>query len=336
MGGNAIENACRITKQEHDELLKRLIDRINSIDSAFHPHVIPYFKSKQDFGDIDLLISSSSSSNSQEIADSFHATERYKNGNVLSFGINLTEQRVFQIDLISVPYIDLKIAQFYFSYNDLNLLTGRIAHKLGLKFGFDGLVLKTRTESGHAGLDIDLTKDPRRIYEFLGYSYDRYLQGFDTLEQVYQFIVSSKYFNPEIFQYEELNHINKTRNRKRSTYAGFLEWLTQQSDLPRYQYQQKSAYLIKTHCAFPEVEIFKQLHEYSENFRQQCLLKDKFNGHLVMQWTGLKGKELGVIMSEFERHVAESNDAKDFNQALESFSSQEIQELFVDWFEERK
>lgn len=333
MGGNAIKDACRVGREEYEHLEQKILTKINEYNPAFYARSIPYYKNKQDFGDIDILISSSSGSNPQDIPRKiFHSEEVVKNGNVQSFRLRLDSDRVFQVDTISVPYEDLDVAKFYFSYNDLNLLTGRIAHKLGLKFGFDGLVLKIRTESGHAGLDINLTKDPRRIYDFLGYDYNRYLQGFNNLEEVYEFVASTKYFNPFIFDYEQLNHINKTRNRKRATYAGFLEWISHGEGFNQYQFQQKQAYLIKTHCAFPEIDIFGQIKEYACDYHKNELLKNKFNGNLVMSWIpGLQGKELGQAISGFRKYI-ECESGTVFSEAIKHMPTDVIKEYFQEWY----
>lgn len=304
MGGNAIENACRLDASEFIDVTNRVIAKINELDTGFHPRLIPYYRNKQSFGDLDILVSSDCKTRKMDIVRALHSVgPTFNNGNVLSLGIQLSNSRVFQVDLISVPYTDLEIAEFYFSYNDLNLLTGRLAHKLGLKFGFDGLVLKIRTESGHKGLDINLSKDPRRIYNFLGYDYDRYLQGFNELQDVFEFVSSSKYFNPAVFDYSELNHINKTRNRKRETYRKFLEYAQEIENPNNYQFQEKSAYLVKTHCGFPELNIFKQISDYADHYLQLQENKAKFNGGLVMQWTGLKGKELGACLAAFDKYL---------------------------------
>lgn len=333
MGGNAIENACRISKQEFEEVSRKIINKINELDPSFHPRIIPYFKDKQDFGDIDILVSSDAKKIKLNIANALHSVGKtYSNGNVLSLGYQLKDNRVFQVDLISVPYIDLDIAEFYFSYNDLNLLTGRIAHKLGVKFGFDGLVLKIRTESGHGGLDINLTKDPRRIYEFLGYDYDRYLQGFNNLEEIYQFVSSTKYFNPAVFDYEDLNHINKTRNRKRATYRGFLEYAHALESPSRYEFQQKSVYLIKLHCEFPEADIFGQMKEYSERYRVSLEANKKFNGNLVMEWTSLRGKELGAVLAGFKSFVRVLH-YMEFDKYIANRSPEAVKERFLYYYD---
>lgn len=331
MGGNAIQGACRIIRDEYDSLVEKVKSKIIEVDPKFKPTEIKFFKSKKDFGDLDLLVSSSVSTNVNQIAKRFGAKQIKKNGNVLSFGLQLDSDRLFQVDLISVPATDLDISSFYFSYNDLNLLAGRIAHKLNTSFGFDGLKFKVRTESGYNGLDINLSKDPARIYEFLDLDIERYNQGFDSLEEIYQFVSSSKYFNPSIFSYDSLNHINKTRNRKRSTYAGFLNWIETQDKLNQYQFQEKSVYLIKIDLAFPEIDIFQKMKDYSSNFKRILDCQSKFNGNLVSEFTGLTGKELGNFISSFKGFIEEYNSC-DFNSFVDLQQSFEDIKFWVEVF----
>jgi hypothetical protein len=319
MGGNAIEGACRISRSEYDRVESMLIEKINGMSQSLYPRSIKFYSEKQDFGDIDLIISSSGKINAVDIAKSFHADQIKKNGNVVSFGLRLDKERLFQVDLISVPFDDLEISSFYFSYNDLNLLCGRIAHKLGVSFGFDGLKFKMRTESGYKGMDFILSKDPESIYRFLGLDYNRYEQGFKNLEEIYQFVASSKYFNPSIFDFDQLNHINKTRNRKRSTYAGFLKWIEDQGvfNLNNYQFQEKGAYLVKVDHAFPNCDLFGRMKEYSEEFKYHLSLKEKFNGAQIMSEYGFQGKQLGQVMESFKKWILGITHFPDFDYYIE-------------------
>lgn len=61
--------------------------------------------------------------------------------------------------------------------------------------------------------------------EFGGYDYDRYLRGFDTLEDIFKFCIAGKYFDAKMFEMENLKSIDKKRNRKRWSYHLFLNYL---------------------------------------------------------------------------------------------------------------
>lgn len=301
MGGNAFENLRRLPAKDYRQLEAELVQKLGTIYPTLMP--LPYYRDKSDFGDLDLIVQKPKLERRdfEAFLASIGSQQVAYNSDIISF-----VYQDFQVDLIFVAPEHVETALFYFAYNDLNNLVGRIAHKLGLKFGWDGLSYQIRTESGHRAEEILLSRNPAEIYAFLGYDYARWQQGFDSLAQIFEFVSSSPYFNPTIYDEGQLNHINRTRNRKRKTYMLFLDWLKQQAELPAYAFDKdKSIYLIRIHNAFPEVNFFGQLADYANRQRQYELRNAKFNGHLVQAWTGLSGKQLGRWIQAFKASQAD-------------------------------
>lgn len=323
MGGNAFDNLRRLPADAYRKLEAELVEKLGTIYPVLHP--LPYYHAKPDFGDMDIVVQKPRLD--RRDFEAFLATigsDRVSyNGDITSF-----VYQDFQIDLLYMAPEHVETALFYFAYNDLNNLVGRIAHKLGLKFGWDGLSYQIRTESGHRAESILLSRDPEQIYTFLGYDYARWQQGFENLEDIFSFVVSSPYFNAAIYDTEQLNHINRTRNRKRKTYMTFLEWLAARPDLPAYAFEpDKSIYLIRIHNAFPEADFFGQLSDYADRQRAYEARQAKFNGRLVQAWTGLEGKELGMAIQRFK------NSHADFDAWLDASSPEAVAEAFSKSYE---
>lgn len=327
MGGNAFDNLRRLAASEYRQLEAELLGKLRTI----YPRLaaVPYYAAKPDFGDMDVVVQKPKLERKdfEAFLKSIGSERVSYNSDNVSF-----VYQDFQIDLIFVEPEHFETALFYFAYNDLNNLVGRIAHKLGLKFGWDGLLWQIRTESGHRAEEILLSRSPREIYQFLGYDYDRWLQGFDSLEDLFAFVVSSPYFNPTIYDHENLNHINRTRNRKRKTYSAFLEWLAERPELPAYAFEpDKSIYLIRIHNGFADADFFGHLADYAARQKAYERRYAKFNGKLVQAWTGSEGKELGKWIQSFKNS---HGTPEAFDAWLDNQSADQIAQAFAAFFQQ--
>lgn len=313
MGGNAISHTHRLNRSDYERYEQELKGLLAGfLKTPFAP--LQFYSSKASFGDIDFVVAQPKPPKAElmQFFAEIGSREQYFNGDMLSF-----EYHQFQVDLNFVAPENYETALFYFAYNDLNNLIGRIAHKFGLKFGFDGLCYQIRTESGYRAKKITLCKDPAAIYRFLGYDYARFLQGFTDREAIFEFVASSPYFNAAIFDLDELNHINRTRNKKRQTYQLFLQWLAGKS-FKEFRFEEdKSLYLIRIHNHFyPEVNLLGELALYAEEHRKHEFAKALFNGGQLMQRYGLSGSVLGQVIADFKLDVCAACGQSDFEEAV--------------------
>ena len=144
------------------------------------------YRTKQDHGDLDVLIKVDQTFidnkvNLREyIEKHFKPQAIHSNGGVISFDFEN-----FQIDFIPISESNWEIAQTYFSYDPLGNAMGKTYHKMNLSYGWDGLKFKYRNFNGRKSHNIIITKDPRKIFEFGGYDYDRYISGFVTIEEIF-------------------------------------------------------------------------------------------------------------------------------------------------------
>lgn len=301
MGGNALKNCYtrRYNKDEYQVLSNEIIE-ILSKSPDINKVKIPYsYRNKETFGDLDILISYNEKFDlTNYIKNTFNPKEMFSNGECLSF-----EYKEFQIDLIKANE-HFNTSLEYLNWNDLGNLIGRIAHKFGLKYGHKGLLYIIKNDSGYNPKELTISTKAKDIIEFLGFDFDRYTFGFDTVNDIYDFVVKSKFFNPEIFSFEAMNHANRVRNKKRVTYQGFLDYLEKielNKDQKYFEYnKKKEVYLPRLNYYFPEANIFEFIDDYKKELAVRDFFRQKFNGEYVSNITGFKDKDLGKFIAYFK------------------------------------
>lgn len=308
MGGNALKSiqTHRLDASQYHALVPKVLEIIRSVVGDNRPLcVIDAYRAKPDFGDMDVLVGSNGIRPDYKdlLEKAFKSREVYRNGAVTSFDFE-----GFQIDLIAIPDEKFDYAKAYFSWNDLGNLAGRIAHKMGLKHGFDGLYFPLRAGSTHLVAEIPITLDVNRALAFMGYDPVRFARGFDTLEDIFRFTASSPYFNPAIYLLENVNATSRVRDKKRKTYTSFLKWLNDPEGFQAFKNecpeidgsyvfpQDKSAWIAPLRAQFTGFgeSLDRALLQHARSEAVRAI----FNGERVAQLTGFSGKSLGNLMGD--------------------------------------
>lgn len=339
MGGNALKEygSKRLETEKFKALSVVLIEAINSLliecDINAPARLIESYREKPTHGDIDIVVPSGlrQTLTPEEIAQALMkklgvSEFPYKaNGPVVSFGFPLGEGGVFQVDLISAPLEEIDFSVSYFAWNDVGNLIGRIAHKMGLRFGHDGLALPLRDGTNMFDV-IMITRDYREAIEFLGFSYERWAQGFNNLEEIFQFTVSAPRFSRSIYLLENRNHTARVRDKKRPTYTAFLAWLEQHPEVDRdiEWPEDKSHWLEEIFTAFPKAR--SDYEESQVRLSQQKVIKRKFNGKMLMDITGLGGNELGGFKTRYQQSF---DSLEAFNEFMFNADDESIKESVI-------
>ncbi len=301
MGGTAIKNAKRIDALEYELYCKNINNVIVEIKKSnvfgdFRHEIIKSYRNKPNFGDIDILIEMLDSSKRKEFDEQFieklKCKESVTNGPVTSH-----EADGVQVDLIYSNDKDFDFSSHYYSYNDICSLIGRIAHKMGLKFGYNGLWYIIRSDS-HVLHKLCLTKNFKEALAIMGYSYDRFKEGFDDLEDIFNYASDTFYFNPSIYLLDNRNHHVRVRDRKRKNYMLFLEWCKEKySDEDKFYTfsNNKDDFIPHIDKFFPFLSSAIALYTHLEKKRIEA--KNKLTSQMLMDHTGLSGKELGVYIA---------------------------------------
>jgi len=179
-----------------------------------------------------------------------------------------------------------------------------------------------------------------------GLSYDYWRQGFQTQEEMFRFIQSSKYFRPSFFSRQnpevlELDALKRTKGSKvfesptiwnheaRHRLAErpmFSAWIHYVEGLSLNQ-DRIDAEQVKTAAldAFSKQDELRTIEEHLALTRR---VKAKFNGALAMKWTNhqVKGKNLGALMESFSALYTKAK--------IDQMAEDQVQDAFVDFYKE--
>jgi hypothetical protein len=293
MGGRAFGfESDRMTKDEYNFVCNNMMLFFNSNNIvAFVP---PSYFSKNSFGDVDIVVENTGDMSGiiKRVESVFVPKYTHKNGTVFSFSF-VVNSKLVQVDLIFAPTKHLLQSLRYLSYNDIWNLLGRLAHKQGFKLGHEGLMVPVKNGDYTLG-DVLVTDDLHEMFDILDVDVKTYEAGFETPEDMYKFVVKSKWFTKKMFNLEELNHINRKRNAKRTIYMNFINWMKDNTVNDTDFVVDKVARVQEVLMKFPDANRGVQELYAKRDFLQA--VSEKFNGHLVKEWTGLDGKELGDFM----------------------------------------
>ena len=342
MGGKALTQVYtrRYSREEfyllYDELKPKLQKAFNTQTAL----VISY-KTKSSFGDMDILLLNSGNTPTPDeinkiLIEEFGASQIARNSTIYSF-----DYKQLQIDLIFTPTSNWETSKTFFSYNDLGNLLGKIYHKLGLSFGFSGLRFIYRTNEDRILEEFIITKDFKKILEFIGLSYERYLEGFDTMIDIYDYIISSKYFEPTSFYLENLDQKNRKRNAKRANYAAFIEYIEElfgKDDKDRskkYRYDKhKSKYYPIIHEYFKdEIDFLDTLKRLDIKEERRKIIVSKYNGNIIMQYIPeLSGYTLGHFIKDHDLYI-KINHNTTLKDLIFTMEHRQIKELILTYYE---
>jgi len=137
MGGNALNFQTR--RVESSAEFRTLVNEVLHIltrELSWRAVPVRWYHTKESFGDMDILVDSDIIDPNwvDVVLEKFQPKDHFKNGSCLSF-----DYKDVQVDLILAPAKEFEFSYYYFAWNDLGNFVGRTAHRLGFKFGHDGL-----------------------------------------------------------------------------------------------------------------------------------------------------------------------------------------------------
>jgi hypothetical protein len=289
MGGSALKNIVtrRYLREEYFTAAENILTILKS-ELGIECDLIKSYSSKESFGDIDIIYTGAEALSEDKFRKLFSPDELVTNSNVTSLNY---EQ--IQVDFIYVSDNIYDYASSYYAFNDLGNLIGKCAHQFGLKHGHAGLYLPLY-DGTNKFASLLLTTDYSVALEFLGFDSIRFNEGFDSLPEIFDYVESSEFFNPEIYSLDKLNSVDRIRDKKRTTYQQFLSYCSNLSTEYPEQNRTNIENLEYIFSSFPFAYA-----EYKDMMRDRALnmiAKQKFNGELVSSITGFVGKDLGKFM----------------------------------------
>lgn len=301
MGGLALKHlgVKRVDSTEYIEITREVAEKFFELFNQ-DLHIVESYFDKTDFGDCDAVIVGSTlpSDWREQLSRNFDSPGMVKNGDVTSIAI-----RDVQFDFISVPANRVVQAATYFAFNDLGNLMGRIAHKMGFKYGHLGFQLVVRNDH-HVLASLDPEARVSDVFDFMGYDYMTWQKGFTSLQSIFQYAATSQYFSPEIYLLHNRNAVSRIRDAKRKTYTDFLKWCETYSgpawpwadpDNIQHKIKEKEYHKQRAFERWPHLRF--QLEQVMRAEKTRLQFVEKFNGHLVSSWTNLRGQQLGSFMA---------------------------------------
>lgn len=311
MGGQLLKTwglpERRLSLEDFMVVNKRVMDKL--LDRGFVAAVPDWIQEKKDFGDLDVLVSVDGDKEREAlfhtVIDELSDFKPHVNGSVASVPID-----GFQVDFIMIEDRSFDFAYNYYSNNDFGNLMGRFARGKGLRLGHHGLWFELR-ESFFSGNE----KDTAVLGKFdLNYNWDeavRLVTGvrqvpktFTTFEQMFYTVARFPNFRPETFYFENLDSVNRTRNKKRKVYAQFVEWIKSKvtaggfAHLAGVPTSTPESFLPSIVRANPHLALW--IESKRDEWQQKKIYSHHFNGELVREYTGLEGRALGDFIQSLK------------------------------------
>jgi hypothetical protein len=317
MGGNSLKRfpVGRIDK----ETFLKTVEQIKKTFKGVKLDVIPAYREKETFGDLDVIVEMESmkefytNNTNGDMKDGFseflnkelNSRQEHFAFPVISFEYRENkEDRVgFQVDFIHIPKKNYDFSLHYLSYNDLGNLIGVIYRHMGLRFGHYGVnkeVYSPTLRTTKLG-EINITNDFEKALMFIGLDPKVFNNGFDNMNQIFEYISTSKFFNPEIYALETgiNDYKSRRRNAQRSTYSGFLNWIKEnEKNLNRFDFKNANKKDIIDDFFKNDYKIKYQ--SIIDDFEEKVIAKDRIKGETLSLWTGLTHQALGLLSSTFK------------------------------------
>lgn len=306
MGGSVLKGLAFTRRFERDEFLK-ITDEISSIltnpINGFKGRVdlVPAYRLKSSFGDCDYLVEIVDNSDiKSKIKELFNPTALIVNDSVYSF-----DYKELQVDLICRTPNRYETTLSYISFNDIGNLIGRLTKTIfDLKYGNEGLTLPVRIDNTQVLGELIISQCTKEIFELIELDYNKWNSGFDTLEEIFHFVIDYPYFDREIYKLENLNHINKTRQRKRQVYCEFLEYLDNHNI--QSTHRDRTEIINKVNNYLLDKGLIVRRDELIKNALDNKAAKAKLM--IAMgNFPQLQGKELGAVISRYKANFLDNS-----------------------------
>lgn len=319
MGGLIAANhfklpVVRFNRRQYENLKEKIINCVeNWLPWVQAIDDIRAYNTKPDFGDMDMLM---------VVPDVYRAStmydlrcnlnlehEWYINGGIWTIPID-----GFQVDFNLCRNMDeYALKKNYFDYSPQGNALGKLAHRVKLKFGHDGLKFTIREEhvggvscdNSHAMEDVVLLEYAPQIHQFFDVDHQQFVEGFETEENIFEWISKSKYFHSSVFSFEKMNHRSRIRDMKRPDYHRLLEWVSRHTHLDKTIPElSKQEWCEHWASVFPILRF--RLEECRKQFKLKEELKLKFDFHIFKQeyikWKNVEDepdKDVGQEMAKF-------------------------------------
>ena len=295
----------RIQREEYQKIEEELRNYLNKKIGEENYLIPRYYANKPDFGDVDILLLSEAIPRwdilRNEIADDLKVTNaKYTHG---TFSVPYLQK--IQVDFIPTKREIFHSMYQFLCFNDLGNILGKIFYRYNLKYGEKGLFYVYRRKDSNYKKDFLITTNLKEMLSFIDLSYEKWEKGFDSLEDMFDYVISSPYFTSRPFI--KLSTRTGKRVKLRTTMKKFVEYIHDHSIDKEYDFNSdRSVYIPKIAAYFPDAKLeeFIELEKRSEE--RSAIISKKFNGKIVMDlFPELKNAPLGKFIKSFSSQFAD-------------------------------
>lgn len=337
MGGKAflshLPNAAfpRLSPLIYASLKSTLLPRLTPLFQYVGvPHEAP---EKQDHGDVDFIVACPLTAiGHEEIKHALGASAcitspQPDRGGTHNFALRLadvvmplptdavpvseeTTEVYVQVDVnIRKDAQDWENVMIFHSYGDLGMIMGRLAASVGLHLGELGLKMASQALVPTYSPTFLLSSSIPDILPFFGLSLERWNAGFETQEDAFRWVTSSRFYVPG----QVSDKASRAKSRvNRGMYQAFLQWCEARVSPAaghdgRPQEEDKEA--IRESVRKEALAFFDKREEHDALVHaneRRVRLKAIWNGRKVGEWVGVRNyKMIGKVMADMRRTIGE-------------------------------
>lgn len=211
MGGDALTvPAKRLTNEEFEQVVREVLERVEKLCQRIQ--VYPPLPEKTSHGDVDFLVILRKEATEDSVVGLLECKEHVKD----SHGKTLNcEYKGYQVDFKFVDTdVDFEMAIFYKSYSGVGSYLGYLTHSETVSLSEKGLyAIRYITPTiKHKYL---VTNVPSEILHFYGVDPKRFNNGFERKEDLFRYLMGSRFFDFERFVKGEGKNLSKILSQMR-------------------------------------------------------------------------------------------------------------------------
>lgn len=286
--------ALRVTNSEMQAVYQELKNRIGDLFSMFE--LTKTLQSKQDHGDIDILVLAEPNTDIKEqlsrlLGNDLVQYSKNDNTHSILYYSKAINKKV-HVDLIaSTSSAAFQNKLHYYSLNDFSAAIGTVSKKLHFKYGSEGVFKRFRDQKT-VWHDIPLNLGLLEGLKIFGFDMTLYPK-IKNPDDIINFIASSPLVDGSFFVHEDLTAADRQAVNKRPIMDYILDELRKKN---LHQEIADEDYFFKKY--YPE--LYQQTELKKQEFNQATYKNvPNFNGNWLMQTFGLKsGPQVGEIMKK--------------------------------------
>jgi len=143
------------------------------------------------------------------------------------------------------------------------------------------------------------------ILEFVGLSYERWVLGFDDVEDIFEYVISSKYFCSNSYDLKYFN-VQKRAN-ERPDFNKFLDYISERNIEKNYPFNKEKEVYLHMIDEYFWTDLQSKYSEHVEKQEKLQIVSQKFNGKIVMEVIpNISGKELGEFINNYKNYLGDN------------------------------